>query len=248
MEKSKLENRVSIFLPVYNNKASINTALEKIYFIFINSHYNFEIFIVDDHSSDGSYQFASVINKSSHGSGSKIRYLYYTEGPSRRENLAKSFYLATGDIICFFDIDIPSDVSYLLEAVDILSEKKVDIVIGSRYIKGAMVRMHLIRRIISFLYNLTIRIIFKSNIRDHQCGLKVFRRNVVMPIIDKMGYDKEFIRGWFWDAELLIRAQKEELRIAEIPVKWSYSDISTFNIRREIKCLKTIIKLKNELR
>lgn len=244
----KLNNKVSIFIPVYNSRILIHRALRKIYSTFFNSRYNFEIFIVDDCSTDRTSRFGHLMNKIFNKTTNEIKYLFYSEGPSRRENLARSFYSATGNIICFIDVDLSCDPSYLLKAIDILNEKQADIVIGSRYIKGAKVKRRLKRRIISFFYNLTVRLLFKSKIQDHQCGLKVFRKDSIMPVIDRMGYDKELIRGWFWDAELLIRAQRAGLDIIEMPVEWCYADISTFNFRRELRCLKAMIKLNEALR
>jgi len=238
---------VSLFIPVYNARGFIKDNLRKSYNALLKLQSDFEIFIVDDSSTDKSYKFARIIDKARTVMERDIKYVYYDNGPSRRENLARTFYLAKGNIICFIDADFSCDISYLLKAIEILKEKPLDIVTGSRYIKGAKVKRRLVRRILSFFYNLTIRVLFKSGIKDHQCGLKVFRRSTAMPIIDKMGYDDEFIRGWFWDAEFLIRAQREKLKIMEMPVEWHESDVSTFNIRRELRCLKSIIALKREL-
>lgn len=243
-----MENKVSLFIPVYNAARLIRKDLKKSYNALLQLGDDFEIIIVDDNSSDESYRFERVINRARQRSGREIRYISYDKGPSRRENLAKSFYLAKYEVIAFIDADLSCDVSYLLKAINILKGESADIVIGSRYIKGAKVKRRPLRRTFSFFYNTTLRLAFGSKIRDHQCGLKAFRKKTIMPIIDRMGYDDEFIRGWFWDAELLIRAQEAGLKIIEMPVEWHYSDVSTFNIRRELRCLKSIFKLKRELK
>ena len=43
----------------------------------------------------------------------------------------------------------------------------------------------------------------------------------IIPIIKRMGCDKTYFRGWFWDAELLISTQVEGVKIIEMPVQWS---------------------------
>jgi hypothetical protein len=242
-----MENNVSLFIPVYNAARLIRKILRQSYYALLQLHNDFEIIIVDDNSPDSSYRFKRIIDSARQIRGKEIRYISYTKGPSRRENLAKSFHLANYEIIGFIDADFSCDVLYFLQALDMLKEKSADIVIGSRYIKGAKVQMHVIRRIFSFFYNMFIRMFFKSKIKDHQCGLKVFRRSSTMQIISEMGYDSKYIRGWFWDAEFLIRAQKAKLNIIEMPVKWHHADSSTFNIRRELKCLISIINLKRKL-
>lgn len=243
-----MDNKVSLFIPVYNASGLIKNDLRKCYNALLQLNDDFEIVIVDDNSNDKTYRFSRVINMAKQIMGKDIRYIRYDKGPSRRENLAASFRSAKYGIIGFLDADLSCDVSYFLKAVNLLKEKRADIVIGSRYIKGAKAKRRVVRRVLSFFYNSILKLMFKSKINDHQCGLKVFRRSTVMPIIDKMGYDDKYVRGWFWDAELLIRAQKEKLNIIEMPVEWNYADTSTFDIKRELRCLKAIIKLRRDLK
>jgi glycosyltransferase involved in cell wall biosynthesis len=245
--ENKIKNSVSLFIPVYNARSLIKTNLRQAYNFLLKLDSGFEIFIVDDNSTDDSHRLVKIINKAKGVQGKEIKYLYYDKGPSRRENLAKSVCLAKGSIFGFIDADFSCGLSFFLKAIEILKKNSADIVIGSRYIKGAKTERRPIRRIFSFFYNLTVRLLFGSRIKDHQCGLKVFRKDTVLPIIEKMGYDEKFIRGWFWDAELLIRAQKAKLKIIEMPVDWHEAATSTFNIRRELRCLKAIIALKREL-
>lgn len=242
-----MENAVSLFIPVYNAARLIRQDIKKSYAALLRLGAGFEIIVVDDNSTDVSYRFQRVINKAKRVTGKQIKYISYNTGPSRRENLAKSFYLAKYEIIGFIDVDFSCDISYFLKAVKLLIDKSADMVIGSRYIKGAKVRRRPVRRILSFFYNFVIKILFNSTIQDHQCGLKVFRKSAIFPILDKMGYDEKYVRGWFWDAELLIRAQKAGLKIIEMPVEWHFSDSSTFNFKRELRCLSAILKLKEKL-
>jgi hypothetical protein len=62
-----------------------------------------------------------------------------------------------------------------------------------------------------------------------------------------MAYDHEYRRGWFWDAEFLIRAQAQKLKIIEMPVEWHFARTSTFRFFREWKCIGSMVKLKTEL-
>ncbi|MDD5731141.1 MAG: glycosyltransferase [Candidatus Omnitrophica bacterium] len=243
-----MQNKISLFIPFYNCRDLIKLNIEKSCKALSDAGFAFELFIVDDNSSDRSCELAAEIERMPRNTERCVKYLFYSEGPSRRENLAKSFFLAGGDIICFIDADFSCDVSFLVKAIKTLKEHRVDMVIGSRYVKGAKAKRRLVRRVLSFFYNLAIRLLLGSGIKDHQCGLKAFKKAELMPVIEKMGYDEKFIRGWFWDAELLVRAQRAGLSIIEMPVDWRYADISTFNLRKELKCLKAIVKFKMGLR
>jgi hypothetical protein len=49
-------------------------------------------------------------------------------------------------------------------------------------------------------------------------AFKAFKRDVILKLVDEMGYDKSLRRGIFWDMELLIRARRHGYRIKEIPI------------------------------
>ncbi|MBN2119526.1 MAG: glycosyltransferase [Candidatus Omnitrophica bacterium] len=246
--REKPENKISLFVPVYNPSGSIEEDIDRCYDTLLRLNGEFEIIIVDDNSNVKSPALEKAVSRINKRAGKQIlRCIFYNIGPSRRENLAQSFSSAKFKTVGFIDSDFSCDISFVLKAINVLREESADIVIGSRYIKGSKVKSRIARRVLSFFYNSALRIIFKSKIKDHQCGLKVFRLDAVMPIIGQMGYDKEFIRGWFWDAELLIRVQRAGLRIIEMPVEWSYADSSTFRITRETRCLRAIIKLRRAL-
>ncbi len=240
-------SKISLFIPIFNASRLIRDDLRKCYDALLRLGDDFEIVLVDDNSTDESYRFRRVIERARQATGREIKYLSYDKGPSRRENLARSFYAARYDIIAFMDADLSCDVSFLIKAIDLLKKESADIVTGSRYVRGARVRRRPLRRIFSFFYNSSLRMLFNSRIKDHQCGLKIFRKDKVMPLIDEMGYDEKFVRGWFWDAELLIRSQKARLKVVEMPVEWHYADTSTFDFRREVRCLRSIVRLRKEL-
>ncbi len=145
-----MTKKISLFIPVYNCKEQIKPNIEQSVKTLINSNFPFEVYIVDDNSTDKSNELANEIEKMSQGGKYSIRYLFYCSGPSRRENLAKSFALASGDIICFIDSDFSCDMSFLLRAIETLDDNMVDIVIGSRYVKGAKAKRRFLRRVFSF--------------------------------------------------------------------------------------------------
>lgn len=241
------ETGISLFMPVYNSAGIIMNSLKKTYETLSLSKINFEIVLVDDNSTDETCLIGKTIRQSQWDAARRIRYVSYDRGPSRRENLARSFHLSRYEIMGFIDADLSCDIFYFLKAVHLLEEQAADIVIGSRYAPGAKAKRRLFRLMISMVYNHVLAILLDSTFKDHQCGLKVFRKNRIMPIVEKMGYDEKYVRGWFWDAEFLIRSQKAGLKIVEMPVQWIYAESSSFNFFREIKCVLEMIKLRESL-
>ena len=54
-----------------------------------------------------------------------------------------------------------------------------------------------------------------SKVRDHQCGFKAFKREPAMQLLDQVE-----ATHWFWNTEILVRAQRAGFKAKEIPVEW----------------------------
>ena len=235
------EVEISVFLPVYNEEKILGSNLTKVYQALSELNCKFEIVVVDDASTDKTSEVVAKLEKKI----PELRHLRYETGPTRRENLAKAFRTAKGKIIIFMDADLATDLKHLPQLIEEIKAGN-DIVVGSRYM-GIKAKRVFTRRIISFLYNSFINLYFNSKIHDHQCGFKAFRREILFPLLQEMGYDENLVRGWFWDAELLIRAQRKKLKIKEIPVNWEYGDKTSFILARELRMLPYVLKLRWKL-
>src|ERR1700734_2158790 len=80
---------------------------------------------------------------------------------------------------------------------------------GSRVVRGPK------REIISRGYNLLLRTTLGAKFSDAQCGFKAIRAcqaRELLPLVED--------RGWFFDTELLVLAERAGLRIHEVPVDW----------------------------
>jgi hypothetical protein len=93
-------------------------------------------------------------------------------------------------------------------------ERGHDIVIGSRNIIGSYVRRPFSRTLSSLVFNFFVRLFFRDEIQDHQCGFKVFRSDVLDSLEDIES------NGFLFDTELIVRAKKQGHSIVEYPVIW----------------------------
>ena len=87
--------------------------------------------------------------------------------------------------------------------------------IGSRLMKESWTRRGFKREIISRCYNRIIRTTMKTNFVDAQCGFKAIRRDLAQRLLPHIK-DK----AWFFDTELLVKAEYEGCKIHEEPVEW----------------------------
>jgi hypothetical protein len=71
------------------------------------------------------------------------------------------------------------------------------------------------REFISRCYNRLLRVLVRARFSDAQCGFKAIRADVAAELLPLVRDN-----GWFFDTELLILAQRTDLRIHEVPVDW----------------------------
>jgi glycosyltransferase involved in cell wall biosynthesis len=229
----------SLFVPVYNEEDILEENINEIYSEVSSITDDFKIYIVDDNSNDDTAKVAKRICKKN----PKLVHLRYDFGPTRRENLGKSFPEAGGKIIAFMDLDLATDLKHtgnLLKEI----EAGADISIGSRYLKSSSRERRVSRHLISIIFNTVIRILFRSRIRDHECGFKSFRRKIILDLLSELGYDNTLKRSVFWDAELLIRAQRRKYKIVEFPIDWFERQKSALNFGREKSMVRYILRMK----
>lgn len=238
------DDGISLFLPIYNGGRLLDRAVTACAEALQTRDRPYELVVVDDNSTDGTHARAEELAQATRARGGSFTYLRCDTGPSRRENLAASFRRARHATLGFLDADLACAPTAVCEALATLERVGADLVVGSRRIPGARVSRGAVRRGISFAYNTTLRVLFASRIHDHQCGMKVFRRDRVLPIIEAMGYDTALVRGWFWDAELLLRAQRAGLHIVEQAVAWQEGTVTTFALRRELRCIPVIVRFR----
>ena len=71
------------------------------------------------------------------------------------------------------------------------------------------------RDLISRAYNRLLHIVLGVGFRDAQCGFKAIRAEVARALLPEV-----LDQAWFFDTELLVRAERHDLRVLEIPVDW----------------------------
>ena len=90
-------------------------------------------------------------------------------------------------------------------------------IIASRWMKGSDVspRQPLSRRLASRCFNLMVRVLFGLKLTDTQCGAKLFRREVIQPLLQNLG-----VTNWAFDVDMLFQAKRLGATIREIPTVW----------------------------
>ncbi len=121
-----------------------------------------------------------------------------------------------GDLIGFVDADGATPP----KAFDDLVEKiSLDgCIIASRWMKESEMtpKQPLSRRVASRCFNLMVRVLFGLRLNDTQCGAKLFRREVLLPVMRNLG-----VTNWAFDVDMLFQAKRLGASIREIPTVWN---------------------------
>jgi dolichol-phosphate mannosyltransferase len=204
--------KVKIVIPTWNERENIERLLDNIRKVMSSLNIDYEVIIVDDNSPDGTAEIALKFNEA-YGHVKVIkRYSKAGLGSAIKEGL--KYALSDGNTLYIVTMD--ADLSHLPEEIPNLlyNASTVDIVQGSRYVKGGRIkgwRMH--RRMMSWGANTFIRLLFHTKIKDHTSGFRVYTSKVAQVVVNET-----FSRGYEWLVEALIVARKSGFTITEVPI------------------------------
>lgn len=214
---------VDIVLPVYNEQAALGPSVERLHrYLSRNFPFSWRITIADNASTDRTAQIAA-------GLAATLPHVQVVrlDAKGRGRALRRAWTTSDAAVLAYMDIDLSTDLAALLPLVAPLVSGHSDIAIGSRLAAGARTERGPRREAISRTYNRLIRLVFSNRFRDAQCGFKALRADVARRLLPEVS-DEE----WFFDTELLLLAEHNGLRIAELPVDWVDDPNSSVHIVR----------------
>lgn len=223
--------KVSIVIPCYNEKATIEKIVEAVRSAAIG---NREIIVVDDCSHNGT---RAVLEEKV--SQMVDRIIYHQVNRGKGAALRSGFAAATGDIILVQDADLeysPDDYPALLEP---LMSDKADAVLGSRFMGGRPHRVlffwHMVaNKFLTLLSNMFTNL----NLTDMQTGYKVFKAPLIKSIlIEENGFGVE--------PEIVSKLAKVGCRIFEVGISYygrTYEEGKKIGWRDGFRALYAIIK------
>ena len=194
---------VSVVIPCLNEAANIQTCVRQALAVLEREGIRGEVIVADNASEDGSSELASaagarVVLEPRRGYGSA-----YLAG----------FAAARGEYIVMADADLTYDFDDIPRFVDAL-HGGAEMVIGDRMDNiqpGAMPWLH--RYVGNPLLTGLLNLFFRTGVKDAHCGMRALRRDV-LPRLDLRTTGMEFA------SEMVIRAAKERLQIAEFPIEY----------------------------
>ena len=212
-------------LPAYNEAANIEKTVSITAETLSKITDRFEIIIAEDGSTDGTDQIASMLSKKY----TYVTHLHSDERQGRGKALNRAFKAASGEILCYIDVDLATDMKYLEKLIRAVSIDGYDFATGSRMMPESDAKRPFKREFASRGYNSLVKLFLRSKLYDHQCGFKAFRRKPLFELLDEVENPH-----WFWDTELLVRAQHKGYKVLEFPVYWRHGGSSKVRLVKDV--------------
>lgn len=235
--------KINIVIPVLNEQDTICQKISST-IDFLNESPLKDLYcltIIDNGSTDNTQSIASdLVNKFS-GVVNYIRLNERGVGLAFREGIKKNSF----DIVGYMDLDLATDLNHVLDVYNIfLKNKDASIVVGSRLLKSSkVVGRSLVRTVTSRGLNIILKLLLGVKFSDAMCGFKFYKKNIAEQLVNNCSDNN----GWFYCAEMMIRAEWLNININEIAVVWTDDPNSKVKIfKLIISYLKEIFFLRQE--
>lgn len=193
--------RLSLVIPAFNEVEVIGRAVEEAEAALRGRFARYEILVIDDGSTDGTAAEVKRVLPDA----PNTRVIRHPVNRGYGAALRTGFEAARFPLVAFTDADGQFDLADLGRLAERATE--FPIVVGYRADRQDPWR----RRFLSKGYNLLARGLLGTRVRDVDCALKVFRREVLADLLPTA-------RGFFVNSEMLTRARQKGLPVAELPV------------------------------
>lgn len=190
-------------IPAYNEQESLSKAVEDALAALGPLVDNFELIVVDDGSTDGTNSLLRELVAEHHP---RVRGLVHDTNRGYGAAIRSGFEAAGRELIFYTDADGQFDVSDLAHFIPLIDE--YDVIVGFRVYRYDTVA----RSMLSWVYNLLVRGLFRVKVRDVDCAFKLFRREVLDAITIES-------TDFFVDAELVAKARRWNFRVLEKGVR-----------------------------
>jgi len=215
---------VSVVLPAYNEAKDVELAVEQVNQALKKADYTYEIVIAEDGSTDGTAELSDRLTQKYHF----VRHIHREQRLGRGTALNNAFKHCGGEVLVYMDLDLATDLNALKPLVDAIAVEGFDVSTGSRMLPESKVERTLRRSISSKSYNFLVRRLLGSKVKDHQCGFKAFKKEAVLSLLGEVA-----ATHWFWDTEILVRAQRHGFKVKEIPVEWTSGKGTKVNLAKD---------------
>ena len=225
--------KVSIIIPVFNEKNTIKALLEKVQ----NANFSGlekEIIMVDDFSNDGTTEILRELSKN-------YKVFFHEKNQGKGAAIRTAIKEATGDFVVIQDADLeylPDDYDKLLP---LLINDEADVVYGSRFKNQENSKNFILKnKIANKFLTLLTNILYGAEITDMETCYKAFKRELIQSITIKSN-------RFDFEPEITAKIMKKKARLREVPISYfgrGHEEGKKINWKDGIHAILTLIKFR----
>lgn len=205
--------KLSIIIPVYNEKNTILAVLKKVEEVELISNLEKEIIIIDDCSTDGTRDILQ-------GLKDKYKIFFLEKNQGKGNAVKQGFLTSSGDYIIIQDADLECDPNEYNTLLEPLLSNKADVVYGSRFSSSRPHQVLTFRRYFANKSLTWLSNVFTNlNLSDMETCYKVFTRSALDKIKGKLRSNRFGI-----EPEITALVAKNKFRIYEVSVSYHVRD------------------------
>ncbi len=223
---------LSIVIPVYNEESIVEQAAAELTQGLDARGWDYEIIFAENGSRDRTQEILERMTKAN----PRLKW-FHSERPNYGVALKMGIEMARGEIVVCDEIDL-CDLVFYDAAVPPLLRKEADLIVGSKAALGSSDQRPLIRRVATRMHNGLLRVTLGFKGTDTH-GLKAFRRERLMPVIERCIVDMDVFAS-----EFVVRAWRENLVVREIPIQLQEKRQPSIHLFRRVpNVLKNVARL-----
>ena len=216
--------KLSLIVPMYN-EISIIEQNAAVFQRDLSAHFpEYELIFVDDGSTDGCGAAVEKLGLPN------TRVIRYTPNQGKGNAVRTGMLASDGDVAMFLDADLAYGTEVITRAADLFREHpEAGMVIGSRPMHPeGYAGYSAIRKLASKAYIKVLNVAGGFKLSDSQCGCKAYRKEAAHEIFSRVE-----TKGFAFDFETILLAQKLGYPIVEMPVKIINHRESKINVFRD---------------
>ena len=166
---------ISIVIPLLNEEQSLSPLNDWIFKVLNNQSLSFEIIYIDDGSTDKSWTSIEGLSKKY----SNIKGIRFAKNFGKSQALHAGFESANGKYVITLDADLQDSPEEIPQLIKNLNEGGYDLISGWKKKRFDSI---LFKNLPSKLFNWAARRVSGINLNDFNCGIKVYRNEVIKNI------------------------------------------------------------------
>lgn len=222
-------NSINLLFPVLNERLRLQKGIETT-IAYVREHVKIpcRLTILDNGSEDETPEI-----------GKKLEEAYpevtYVRVGERGVGVAfrKGIELNDCDIVGYMDIDLSTDLKYLGKTIEMFQQDpELQYVNGTRFSKESDTKgRKWYRKVTSMGLVFLLKTIFHMKATDALCGFTFLRKEEAEQLVAESSQDN----GWFYTVEFLLRAERDGMKICDMPVEWQEDYNTTVKVFKTIK-------------